>query len=82
MHLYGPQHPDNPLMEEAVDEVVKRFHVQMDHIPRISLYDSDKGVALENLSENTYTLHAKKLKACSFYNHNIIMPCKKYGIII
>ena len=47
MHLYGLQHPDNPLMEEAVDEVVKRFHVQMDHVPRISLYDSDKGVALE-----------------------------------
>ena len=34
-------------MQEAVEEVVKRFHAQMDSIPQLSLYDSDKGVALE-----------------------------------
>ena len=33
-------------MEEAA-EVTKRFCAQMDIVPRISLYDSDKGVALE-----------------------------------
>ena len=31
-------------MQEAVEEVVKCFHAQMDSM---SLYDSDKGVALE-----------------------------------
>ena len=39
------QHPDTQ-MEEAA-EVIKRFCAQMDITPRISLYDSDKGVALE-----------------------------------
>ena len=34
-------------MDKAVDELVKRFHAQLDHIPRISLYDSEKGVTLE-----------------------------------
>ena len=34
-------------MNEAVDELVKRFHAQLDHTPRISLYDSDKGMTLE-----------------------------------
>ena len=53
MHLYMqlmsqfPQHPDITVMNEAADELVKRFHAQLDHTPRISLYDSDKGVALE-----------------------------------
>lgn len=28
-------------MEETVDEVVKRFHVQMDHVPRLTHYESD-----------------------------------------
>ncbi|CAI8045066.1 Kinase D-interacting substrate of 220 kDa [Geodia barretti] len=40
------EHPDTPLMKEAVDEVIKRFHAQMDHVPVISIYDSDKQVAL------------------------------------
>jgi ankyrin repeat protein len=40
------EHPDTPLMKEAVDEVIKRFHAQMDHVPLISLYDSDKQVEL------------------------------------
>ena len=26
--------------------MIKRVHVQMDHVPIISLYDSDKGMAL------------------------------------
>ena len=34
-------------MKETVDEVVKRFHAQMDHVPLLSLYDSDKDVALK-----------------------------------
>ena len=33
-------------MKEAVDEVIKRFRAQMDHVPVISLYDSDKHVGL------------------------------------
>ena len=33
-------------MKEAVDEVIKRFHAQMDHVPVISLYDSDKHMGL------------------------------------
>ena len=41
------QHPDSSLMKETVDEVVKRFHAQMDHVPLLSLYDSDKDVALK-----------------------------------
>ena len=41
------QHPDTSLMKETVDEVVKRFHAQMDHVPSLSLYDSDKDVALK-----------------------------------
>ncbi|CAI8006870.1 Ankyrin repeat domain-containing protein 50 [Geodia barretti] len=40
------EHPDTPLMKEAVDEVIKRFHAQMDHVPLISLYDNDKQVEL------------------------------------
>ena len=46
-------------MQEAVEEVVKRFHVQMDSIPQLSLYDSDKGVALEILREKfkTYNIY-------------------------
>ncbi|CAI7990906.1 hypothetical protein GBAR_LOCUS580 [Geodia barretti] len=41
------QHPDTSLMKETVDEVVKRFHAQMDHVPSLSLYDRDKDVALK-----------------------------------
>ncbi|CAI8018727.1 hypothetical protein GBAR_LOCUS11348 [Geodia barretti] len=41
------QHPDTSLIKETVDEVVKRFHAQMDHVPLLSLYDSDKDVALK-----------------------------------
>ncbi|CAI8045085.1 hypothetical protein GBAR_LOCUS24949 [Geodia barretti] len=41
------EHPDTSLMKETVDEVVKRFHAQMDHVPLLSLYDSDKDVALK-----------------------------------
>ena len=40
------QHPDTSLMKEAVDEVIKRFRAQMDHVPVISLYDSDKRMGL------------------------------------
>ena len=35
-------------MKETVDEVVKRFHAQMDHVPLLSLYDCDKEVALKS----------------------------------
>ena len=41
------QHPDTKVMKETVDELVERFHTQLDHTPIISLYDSDKGVVLE-----------------------------------
>ena len=41
------QHPDTTVMKETVDELVKQFHAQLDYTPRISLYDHDKGVALE-----------------------------------
>ena len=47
MHIVAfLQHPDTFLMKETVDEVVKRFHAQMDHVPLLSLYDCDKEVAL------------------------------------
>ena len=35
------------MMEETVEKLMKRFHAQMDAIPRLSLYDSDKGIGLE-----------------------------------
>ena len=38
-------------MKDTVNELVKRFHAQLDYTPRISLYDSDKGVALDIPSE-------------------------------
>ena len=44
--FYTSQHPDTTQMEEAA-EAIKRFCAQMDITPRISLYDSDKGVVLE-----------------------------------
>ena len=40
------QHPDRALMRESVEEVVRRFRTQMEHVPILSLYDRDKGVAL------------------------------------
>ncbi|CAI8025202.1 Ankyrin repeat and MYND domain-containing protein 2 [Geodia barretti] len=46
------EHPDTSLMKETVDEVVKRFHAQMDHVPSLSLYDSDKGVAFRAPKEH------------------------------
>ena len=33
-------------MRESVEEVVRRFRAQMEHVPKLSLYDRDKGVAL------------------------------------
>ena len=35
------------MMEETVEKLMKRFHAQMDAIPKLSLYDSDKGIGLE-----------------------------------
>ena len=49
-------------MQEAVEEVVKRFHAQMDSIPQLSLYDSDKGVALEIPQEK---FRAHNIDMCS-----------------
>ena len=44
--LLSSQHPDDVVKQEVVSEVIKQFHIQMDHVPIISLYDSDKGMAL------------------------------------
>ena len=44
--MFSPQHPDRALMRESVEEVVRRFRAQMEHVPILSLYDRDKGVAL------------------------------------
>ena len=35
------------VMKETVNELVKRFHVQLDYTPQISLFNRDKEVALE-----------------------------------
>ena len=44
--MFSSQHPDRALMRESVEEVVRRFRAQMEHVPKLSLYDRDKGVAL------------------------------------
>ena len=48
LSLSSSQHPvpDRYLMRGSVEEVVRRFRAQMDHVPILSLYDRDKGVAL------------------------------------
>ena len=46
MNVIFLQHPDTALMQEAAEEIVKRFRTQMDNIPKVSLYDSRKGVIL------------------------------------
>ena len=38
--------PDRSLMRGSVEEVVRRFRAQMEHVPILSLYDRDKGVGL------------------------------------
>ena len=40
-------HPDTTVLKETVDELVKRFHAQLDYAPRILWYNRDKGVSLE-----------------------------------
>ena len=42
--LLSSQHPDDVVKQEVVSEVIKQF--PMDHVPIISLYDSDKGMGL------------------------------------
>ena len=44
--LISSQHTDRSLMKESVEEVVRKFRAQLDHVPILSLYDSDKGVDL------------------------------------
>ena len=44
--LLSSQHPDDVVKQEVVSEVIEQFHIQMDHVPIISLYDSDKGMGL------------------------------------
>ena len=39
--------------------MIKRVHVQMDHAPIISLYDSDKGMALNVSNREFITGRAK-----------------------
>ena len=41
------QHPDDVVMHETVEMLMKRFHGQMKAAPKLSLYDSDKGVGLQ-----------------------------------
>ena len=41
------QHPDTTVMKETVNEMLKRVHALLDYAPRISLFNRDKGVALE-----------------------------------
>ena len=43
--LLSSQHPDDVVKQEVV-EVIEQFHIQMDHVPIISLYDSEKGMGL------------------------------------
>ena len=46
-NLFISKHPDTTLLQEAA-EVIKRFYAQLDSTPSIiSLYDSEKRVALE-----------------------------------
>ena len=33
-------------MRESVEEVIRKFRAQMEHVPILSRYDRDKGVAL------------------------------------
>ena len=49
------QHPDNNIMEEAIEVVTTRFLGQMDHVPIIALYDSHKDMALEVPREKILT---------------------------
>ena len=46
MFLYS-QHPDITSMQEAMEDVVKRFHVQMESVPQLLLYNRDKGITLK-----------------------------------
>ena len=53
--MFCLQHPDNHIMEEAIEVVTTRFFGQMDHIPIIALYDSHKDMALEVPREKILT---------------------------
>ena len=53
--MFRLQHPDNHIMEEAIEVVTTRFFGQMDHVPLIALYDSRKDIALEVPREKIFT---------------------------
>ena len=36
------QHPDDVVVQETVEMLMKRFHGEMKAAPKLSLYDSDK----------------------------------------
>ena len=62
--LLSPQHPDDVVKQEVVSEVIKQFHIQMDHVPIISLYDSEKGMGLnisnKDIEQYMHTVRRKK----------------------
>ena len=58
------QHPDDVVMEETVEKLMKRFHAQMDAIPQLSLYDSDKGIGLE-IPRKTFDKYSSQTVTCT-----------------
>ena len=50
-------------MEEAVDEVVKQFHVRMDHVPTLQYYDKELPYHVSGHSELPWRSQEKPLKS-------------------
>ena len=64
LSLSSSQHPvpERYLMRGSVEEVVRKFRAQMEHVPILSPCDRDKGVALNVPKElfrqtDTFTEH-------------------------
>ena len=50
-------------MEEAVDEVVKQFHVRMDHVPTLQYYNKELPYHVSGHSELPWRSQKKPLKS-------------------
>ena len=57
------QHPDDVIMQETVEILMKRFHAQMSAPPKISFYDSDKGVDLR-VSKEKFSKYSRMSITC------------------
>ena len=68
--LLSSQHPDDVVKQEVV-EVIEQFHIQMDHVPIISLYYSDKGMGLNisNKDIEHYMLTTRSKKGVEKKSH-------------